>query len=183
MEKIIAYHCAPALAGIKPSNLVSIFKDRVSDIHSEIEKLNRQLNCKDIYIEAIHECSSRVLAIVYRKKVLARHLKKSNCADFLQAFGYSAQGTIEEYISHLKYRLLNSAEFPHEIGVFLGYPINDIYGFIHHKNDGCLLCGEWRVYENAEKAQKLFLRYRACRKAVSKRVANGCTLAEIFCSA
>ena len=118
-----------------------------------------------------------------QKKVLEHHLKNSDCADFLQAFGYGEQRTTEEYISHLKYRLLNSAEFPHEIGVFLGYPINDIYGFIHHKNKGCLLCGEWRVYENAEKAQKLFVRYRACRNAVSKRVANGYTLAEIFCAA
>ena len=183
MEKIIAYHCAPALAGIKPSNLVSIFKNRVSDIHSELDKLNKQLNCKDIYIEAIHECSSRVLSIVYRKKVLERHLKSPDCADFLHAFGYPTQGTTEEYIDHLKERLSNSVEFPHEIGIFLGYPIHDIYGFIHHKDEGCLLCGEWRVYENAEKAQKLFLRYRACRKAVSKRMASGCTLAEIFCAA
>lgn len=183
MEKIIAYHCAPALAGIKPSNLVSIFKDRVSDIHSEIEKLNRQLNCKDIYIEAIHECPSRVLAIVYRKKVLERHLKETVSAAFLKSFGYAEGGITEDYIGYLKYRLLNSSEFPHEIGIFLGYPINDIYGFINHRNEGCLLCGEWRVYENAEKAQKLFLRYRACRKAVLKRVASGYTLAQIFCAA
>ena len=183
MEKTIAYHCAPALAGIKPSNLVSISKDRIKNIHSEIEKLNDQLNRKDIYIEAIHECPSRILAMVYRKKVLEKHLKNPESVTFLKSFGYSGKDTLEEYISYLKQRLSNSSDFPHEIGVFLGYPINDIYGFIHHKNEGCLLCGEWKVYENAKEAQKLFLQYKACRKAIAKRMDSGYTLAQIFCAA
>ena len=28
-----------------------------------------------------------------------------------------------------------------------GYPLHDIYGFINHKHQGCLLTGEWKVYE------------------------------------
>ncbi|MBO4896740.1 MAG: DUF3793 family protein [Clostridia bacterium] len=182
MEKIIAYHCAPALAGIKPSNLVSISKENTQDIASEIERLNKLLNCKDIYIEKIHECTSRVLAIVYRKKVLLRHLKKAESIKFLRKYGYREAEKTEDFMEILKYRLSNSPEFPHEIGVFLGYPINDIYGFIHHKNEGCLLCGEWRVYQNADEAKELFRRFKFCRNALLKRIESGVTLAEVFCT-
>ena len=49
MEAKIAYHCAPALAGIKPANIVNVPKSVSVDIHSEIEKLNGKMNVKDIF--------------------------------------------------------------------------------------------------------------------------------------
>ncbi len=183
MENIIAYHCAPALAGIKPSNLVSIYTNRASDVHKEIDNLNAQLNCKDIYIEVLCECPSRVLALVYRKNVLEKHLNGRNTKGFLKMFGYNESGDIRYCLNHLKEQLSNDTCFPHEIGVFLGYPLHDIYGFIKHRDVGCLLCGEWRVYKDAENAKKMFSRYRACRKALSRRVASGHSLAGIFCAA
>ena len=75
------------------------------------------------------------------------------------------------------------SEFPHEIGAFLGYPAHDIYGFINHKDRGCLLVGEWRVYEDAEGAVHLFDKYKRCRNAVLRRIDQGKTLAQIFCAA
>ena len=53
IERIIAYHCGPALAGIKPANIVACYKDKISDVHKTIRLLNLQLNHKDIYIEAL----------------------------------------------------------------------------------------------------------------------------------
>ena len=51
IEHIIAYHCGPALADIKPANIVSCHKEKIPDLHREIERLNRQLNGKDIYLD------------------------------------------------------------------------------------------------------------------------------------
>lgn len=68
IENIIAYHCGPALAGIKPSNIVACYKDKLPDVHESIIRLNLQLNHKDIYIEALCECEKRVLIMVYRRK-------------------------------------------------------------------------------------------------------------------
>lgn len=180
MEKLIAYHCAPALAGIKPSNIVSCYKDKIDDIGGKIKRLNEELNSKDIYFEPLCECDKKILLMVYRKKVLEKVLFDKEIRDFLIDCGYPEEGGVREYIDFLKKRL-KGKEFSHEIGAFLGYPLHDIYGFMHHKDDGCLLCGEWKVYENKEDAEKLFNRFGKCRRAVLTRVAGGKTLAQMFC--
>lgn len=180
MEKLIAYHCAPALAGIKPSNIVSCYKSKYENIDKQIENLNNQLNMKDIYIEPLCECEKRVLVMVYRKKVLKAALEKDDVKSFLVSQGYPKNGDYKAYIEHLKSNLKNNG-ITHEIGAFLGYPIHDIYGFMYHKDEGCLLCGEWKVYKNADAAEKLFARFNKCRRAVCKRVKSGKSLAQVFC--
>lgn len=183
LEALLAYHCAPALAGIKPANIAAFQKAQFPDLHSEIEKLNHQLNRKDIYIEILCECERRTLVIVYRKSVLEKHLQIYNNRAFLSCYGYPKTGSITEDLNVLRNRL-DCDSFPHEIGVFLGYPLHDIYCFIHHRDEGCLLIGEWKVYHNAEEAQKLFSRFKSCRNALVRHVTEqGKTLAQIFCAA
>ncbi len=180
MEKTIAYHCAPALAGIKPSNIVSCYKNKINDIPQKIDQLNKELNGKGIYFEVLCECEKKILLMVYRKNVLENTLNDNMIRSFLVYCGYPKDGTVEDYISFLKQRL-KEKEFSHEIGAFLGYPLHDILGFMYHKDEGCLLCGEWKVYKNAEEAEKLFERFTKCRKAVVSRVCQGKTLAQMFC--
>lgn len=182
LENLIAFHCGPALAGIKPANLAVCHKSRIPDIHRQIRDLNRQLNSRDIYIDTLCECEKRVLVIVYRKKVLERHLNMPEMSKFLLSYGYPEGISVEEYIDILRSRLSYDS-FPHEIGVFLGNPLHDICGYINHRDDGCILTGDWKVYDDAEGAKKLFSRYKACRKAIARRMELGCTLAEIFCAA
>lgn len=183
LEALIAYHCAPALAGIKPANIVACQKSRFHNLYAEIDALNNQLNIKDIYIETVCECKKRVLLIVYRKNILERHLKSDSNAIFLSYYGYPTDRSLTDYLNILRKRL-DCDSFPHEIGVFLGYPLHDIYGFIHHRDEGCLLTGEWKVYRNVEEAEKLFGRFKSCRKALLQHVTErGKTLAQIFCEA
>lgn len=181
-EKTIAYFCAPALAGIKPANIVSCYKDKIPDIHKKIANLNAQLNKKDIYLVVLCECEKRALVMVYRRKLLLKYLETSEISNLLKEYGYKKYSDEEGYINRLKSRLEFDV-FPHEIGAFLGYPAHDIYGFINHKNTGCLLTGEWKVYKDADGAKKLFARYGACRKAVMRRIEGGSSLEQIFCAA
>lgn len=179
LEKLLAKHCGPALAGIKPANMVTCRKDLMPDVHMQLQRLNRELNSKDIYLTILCQCGVRVLVMVYRKPVLEAHLQKPEMRKFLTACGYPEPLTADLAIDSLRKRL-HIGSFPHEIGVFLGYPLHDIYGFIHHRDDGCLLTGEWKVYQDAEGAKKLFTRYQACRAAIVSRVEQGYTLAQIF---
>lgn len=182
LENLIAYHCGPALAGIKPANIAACQKAQIDNLHAEIERLNRQLNGSDIYLEILCECEKRILLMVYRKKVLKKQLELPETRAFLATFGYPEDADVKGYIDFLKERVQKN-DFPHEIGVFLGYPLHDIYGFIHHRDSGCLLTGEWKVYQDAEGAKKLFSRYKACRAAIVRRLSRGQTLAQIFCAA
>lgn len=179
MERLIAYHCTPAMAGIKPSSIVSCHKTMFGDAHKQIDKLNSELNGRDIYLEVLFECDKRILLMVYRKSVLERTLTENKVVNFLKGFGYGEGLKTTDKLDILKSRLACDS-FPHEIGVFLGYPLHDVFGFIENKGRGGILTGEWKVYENAEEAQKLFNRFSACKRAVLKRIINGKRLSDIF---
>jgi hypothetical protein len=187
IEHFLAYYCAPALAGIKPANIAAYGKSENPYILSDLEKLNNILNRKDIYIDTLCECKERILIMLYRRKNLCEYLNTPQIKNLLKGYGYPIQFSLREYLEFLKGRIASGCadteEFPHEIGAFLGYPIHDIYGFIHHRNEQCLLTGEWKVYADADNAKKLFCRYAACRKAVVKRLNEGKTLEELFCTA
>ena len=55
--------------------------------------------------------------------------------------------------------------FPHEIGLFLGYPSEDVEGFICNgaKNAKCV--GTWKVYGDENAAKRKFEQYKQCTKA------------------
>ncbi len=140
-EKTVGYFCGPTLAGIKPSNIVSCYKEQMPDIKEKIVSWNEKLNEKGIYFEPLCECERRILLMVYRKDNMKKILEKTEIAEFLKVYGYIDPKNLEACLCRLKQRI-SSCEFPHEIGVFLGYPISDIKGFINHRDEGCIFTGE-----------------------------------------
>ena len=66
-----------------------------------------------------------------------------------------------------------SESFPHEIGIFLGYPAEDVRGFV--ENGGCnyKLCGCWKVYGSVESARRKFAAYDRCREYLCGRLEQG----------
>lgn len=179
METLIAYRCAPALIGIKPANTVSVNKLMFNDVGERLTVLNNQLNIMDIYFDVLNDGRESVLIMAYRKKMLEQTLMSDEAKIFLNSFGYPYDSDVLEKIDYLRARISGTG-FPHEIGVFLGYPIHDILGFMYNKDNGCLLCGEWKVYREAERAEELFRRFNSCRVALCKKVLCGQSLAQIF---
>ena len=75
-------------------------------------------------------------------------------------------------------RLKESETFPHEIGLFLGYPAVDVRGFIRHGE--CKCTGLWKVYESdVPQAQRTFARCRHCTKAYLQRNREGWDLSKL----
>lgn len=64
----------------------------------------------------------------------------------------------------LSQRLRQSEEFPHEIGLFLGYPPEDVRGFIEHHADGSKCTGCWKVYGDETAARRKFDQYKKCTR-------------------
>lgn len=180
LDSILASHCAPALAGIKPSNIVSCFKSENPNIGEDVKALNDKLNEQDIFIDVLCECPKRFLLIVYRKKKLTEHLNKKDVKEFLASYGYDVNYSLQDYLKQLSKRIKCNEDFPHEIGAFLGYPLDDINGFIESKGRECLYIGEWKVYSDVENAKKTFCRYKNCKRALLERVEKGQKLEQIF---
>ena len=182
-EKELAFHCAPALAGIKAANLICCAKEDYDSFEELIAQYNAQLNRCGICFEILSQCSKKHLLLVYRPKLLERHVSLPVCRQILSAAGYPAAAPLPGLLKHLKGRLTNCEEFPHEIGVFLGYPPEDVIGFQLHRGKGYKLCGYWKVYSDPELAEKAFRCYDRCRSALYRRVSSGYTLTKLFLAA
>ena len=96
-------------------------------------------------------------------------------------FGYDCDD-MARCIAQLSRRIRarkSSNEFPHEIGIFLGYPLEDVEGFINHKEEGCKVVGTWKVYGDVEQAEASFRRFRRCTTIYQRAWAQGRTLEEL----
>ena len=93
------------------------------------------------------------------------------------------RGGIDARIAHLKKRICEAQGFPHEIGLFLGYPPEDVEGFMEYGGRNYKLNGYWKVYSDEYRARTLFERYTKCRDAVCRRLMSGYTLGQLFAAA
>ena len=79
----------------------------------------------------------------------------------LRQAGYGDE-SCERCVARLVCRFRESSEFPHEVGLFLSYPPEDVKGFINHRAGGFKCTGLWKVYGDEEKARSLFAKYKKC---------------------
>lgn len=71
------------------------------------------------------------------------------------------------------------AVFPHEVGHLLGYPAEDVDGFIRHRGRSYLLAGPWKVYRDRDRALAAFERIRRSRVRCRQRYRRGAGLSEL----
>ena len=76
-------------------------------------------------------------------------------------WGYAYAGDYRTVDVHIR-RLRENDEFPHEIGLFLSYPPEDVRGFIENKACRFKCAGLWKVYGDEERAKELFRQYKRC---------------------
>ena len=174
LSELIVNHCSPVLAGLKAANLINcgVCAERLTE---EILTLNGELNQYDIYIDILKNGVNNTLVYIYREKNVSKLLKRKNVRRFLKGFGY-VSFSINKAIETLKKRMENTACFPHEIGIFLGYPYDDVMGFIENKGMNFKLCGCWKVYYNEEYARECFDRFRICTEEYKRQFFQGKTV-------
>ena len=94
----------------------------------------------------------------------------------MQKYGYHETPSLESKLNRLAERIRHESQFPHEIGIFLGYPTEDVIGFMENKGENYKLCGYWKVYGNAEKAKRTFENYDKCRMFLCNKLNQGYNL-------
>ena len=167
LDRLLATYCSPTLAGIKPASLVSCDRNLYPDLPQRLKEYRDAFSAREIHFEIVCACSARFLLLVYSKPQLGH-------------FAYPVGQPLDVLLRNLKRRIAMSKDFPHEIGLFLGYPIEDVVGFIRYAGKGCKLSGLWKVYGDAEAASRLFDRLSRVCHAVTRRVDKGETLLEVF---
>ena len=172
LDEIIVKHCAPTLAGLKTGNLFAYEYENNKELDVELHKWNYILNEKGIFIVSIRRKNGRALIYVYRRKQLERELSRKEIIEFLFENGYISE-SMESCLYCLAKRLEADGAFPHEIGVFLGYPLADIKAFIENKGANCKCTGCWKVYTDEHEARKTFEKYKKCTDVYCNKIAEG----------
>jgi len=166
-DYLVIKHCSPTLAKIKTGNLFSCRIESREELLKAIRKLNIILVPKGLRLIPLKYSDKLALVYLYRPSHLAEDLTKADAFDILNKAGYKSVKP-EHNIIQLMKRLEEYDGFPHEIGLFLGYPPEDVKGFIEHKGAGFKFAGLWKVYGDENAAKERFESYRRCTDHYSK---------------
>lgn len=166
-NNMLVQYCSPVLAGIKTANMFTFF-EKTEKTKSIIESYNKVFNSFGICFYILNSNDNSSLIYVYRPDRLKNDLQKKYVDFFMEREGYDVC-SYEKCIKRLSNRIKEKDSFPHEIGLFLSYPIQDVLGFIKNKGTNFKYCGCWKVYCNEENAKRVFCEYEKCTNLYCKR--------------
>ncbi len=166
VELQIVLQCAPTIAGLKTSNLLIVPKDQE-------DKVRLLLRHSGLMGYRLVYDRNRVIFLVFNRDKLIDYLSRQDVREFLKgygyrtdAFGYSLRNFQERYDAYVH----NRKDFPHEIGVFLGYPLCDVKGFIDNGGEDYKISGYWKVYENPDATKKLFEKFDDIKDEMVRKI-------------
>ena len=176
-EELVIRCCAPTLAAIKTGSLFNCAFENRQAMTESLKAINHCLLPKGVTALPLRYQAGRALIYLCRMDMLAADLRDPLAAAILQENGYP-EGSPVRRIAHLICRLRECDTFPHEIGLFLGYPPEDVRGFMEGKV--CKCTGLWKVFESDEQeAQRYFARCRRCTSAYLQRSREGWSLSRL----
>lgn len=181
-ERYFIQHCAPTLASMKAASLFwcPFMCDR--ELERDMRTWNKQFLQKGIRLYILKKQGNMALVYVCRIKMLQHNLQQPPVRRFLEAYGYP-DTQVEEALKRLAQRLAEAPSFPHEIGIFLGYPLEDVAGFIHNGGKNCKCTGYWKVYCNESEARKTFAKFNQCRDVYTRLWNRGRTVMQLTVAA
>ncbi|MCI5805594.1 MAG: DUF3793 family protein [Clostridium sp.] len=179
MALLLAIHCAPILSGSKAANIMTV------TVH-EFDRIGYLLQGTGIRYRFLKTKGDKGILYLYREKRLRQYLEQEEIQEFLSEYGYD-QVDIAKMLNLLSKRiqLYNDQEavFPHEIGVFLEYPLGDVKGFLANEGKNFMYSGYWKVYQDLQGAVRRFIQYDMERELTIQALMQGKTIREIALAA
>ena len=165
------------ILGSKPAEIINIpgSNEEKKLKLSQIESFFSHCTRITYRIITTYDGGKRVLFI--NEKSMEKVLSNKRCVNFLKFVGYSSDYELNEYMDELVFRL-QSEEFPHEIGVFLGYPLKDVLGFMGYGKNELVEIRNWRIYGDKEVSYKVYNSFMR-DKAIMKEMVQTMNITEL----
>lgn len=175
LATFLAYEAAEILAKAKPANLVNL--------------MDREHSCGGNFYRLWRECGSELLArcgltgrilvdrgdslllMVYEQELLDELLARPAVRAMLRRAGYTRLEETAAVLDQLQARCRQREGFPHEVGIFLGYPLKDVAAFLGWVALPFATQGPWKIYGNAEPSLRLAATHRRCREHMARQLA------------
>lgn len=168
VELQLALQCAPLITGIKISNLLIV--DRASE--SAVRVILRYTGISHFRLLQTEE---KTTFLLFRRSQLEQYLAGHDICDILYNEGYNefSLGAVlrtfqMRYMTYMNQR----GQFPHEMGLLLGYPVEDVKGFIDENGQNFLYSGYWKVYDNVPAKKRLFKKYEDAKESLIQLLAS-----------
>ncbi|HOO27658.1 MAG TPA: DUF3793 family protein [Lachnospiraceae bacterium] len=172
----LAFQCAPLISGLKISNLLVIRPEKLDEV-------KQILRNTDISYSVLSNTEEKAVILLYKQELLAAYLSMERVKKLLLRMGYRAD-TLDTILPVfcIRYRkyVREKREFPHELGILLGYPIEDVEGFIDHNGRDFLFSGYWKVYENMPAKERLFQRFEHVKETMLQMIFCGMSIVDII---
>ena len=173
-ERRILAQCAPALTGVKAGSLLKVDEMVCNDALD----LLSSFNIDGVGTKLLCTRGSFSLILVYRRDMLSAALGDHDTRQFLSGMGY--RGSMSHMLEHLSERM--GLGLQHELGIFLGYPLPDVKGFMDNMGRGYLASGCWRVYGDVARAKGLFERIRESKSRCLRLFDSGLSIHSAVCA-
>lgn len=160
--------CSETLAGIKPASLVSLVNRQRScgrNLYHLWQEHHDQLpaSLPLLRFAVLQKSERAVLLFCYHPEQLETHLAHSGIRVLLGKAGYDTTRDSAGLLDELSRRIESRASFPHEIGLFIGYPAKDVAAFMGMVKLPFTCQGPWKIFGNPEKSLCLAGSFRRTR--------------------
>lgn len=168
----IAYHAAPVLEKYKPAVILNFTDNRCRQLNQVWQENKNTIPWTDgfKYYELLQTCG-RSSVLFYNPFMLKKVLQDKAAAGYLLSCGYQRKLTLKTVLADLKSRYQTGC--PHEIGLFLGIPLDDVLGFIRYGGKETLADGYWKVYHDLDQKLKLFNSFQEARLSFVRFILAG----------
>ena len=165
------------ILGSKPAEIINVpgSSEEKEMKLSQIESFFSHCSRITYRIITTHDGGKRVLFI--NEKSMDKVLSNKRAINFLKFVGYSSECKLNNYMDELVFRL-QSEEFPHEIGVFLGYPLKDVLGFMGYGKNELVEIRNWRIYGDKEVSYEVYDSFMR-DKAIMKEMVQTMNMVEL----
>lgn len=180
-EELLIRHCAPTLAGLKAANMFSCKYETEEELRAYLRNINNNLAGKGIRALPLKVGDNRALIYLFRPYALQRILSSGEAKTLLKEKGYMNECAgchqchvgMGGYLCRLAGRIKSEKDFPHEIGIFLDYPPEEVRAFMECDPARCKCTGVWKVFCDEEKSKKAFAMFDKCRHIYAKLYSEG----------
>ena len=176
VELQLALQCAPLIAGLKPSNLFNIPCEGVCQVRELIRDTG-------ISIYVLFSTGRKAAVLLYRRESLEEYMEQEQVKRMLHKLGYqdtSLEAVLPVFRMRYRRYMQERRDFPHEMGLLLGYPVEDVRGFIEHQGRDYLCTGYWKVYADKERKLRLFEKYEYAKENLIQLLHYGLKMTEII---
>lgn len=205
LRRVLLEKAAATLTGHKPASLFSLRREQFPRFAETFCTLRREVE-DTVALRCFRKRTQSYLVFVYRPAALCALLRAQELRDFLTALDYPAAlmeacaehhrcaracGHCRREASPLQLECLLAEvakrmrrdDFPHEVGLFLGYPLRDVEGFIRCRGREASSCAGWKVYGDAaavEEAEARAALYRETSRRLLRFYEEGSDLRTVL---